>query len=82
MCTPFSAWQRISTNNRDPELVKKEYTRSMVRIPFRLEVYVSQASSESFLLRGHSAPASSLEEDAFTKVAGQATVSLAIGDQL
>ena len=53
----------------------------MVHIRFCLELYAMQVASERYLLHEHLAQTSSWEEDAVRKMAGSATVSVAIGDQ-
>ena len=81
MCSDSSAWQRIDNRKRDPESVKKEYTRAMGHIRSCLELYALQVAPGRYLLHEHPARASSFQEDAVREMAGFATVSVAVGDQ-
>ena len=45
MCTAFSAWQRINSKVRDPEVFAVEKARALVHLSFCTDLYREQAKN-------------------------------------
>ena len=70
MCTAFSAWRKLNEHKRDPEVVKKELAKAMVRLRFVCQLYALQAAAGRYFLHEHPVAASSWKELCILEVLG------------
>ena len=81
MCTAFSSWQNINSKFRDPRVVEQELSRARVHLEFCIELYREQLNTGRLFLHEHPAGASSWQEEAMKKLAGEVEVLKATADQ-
>ena len=81
MCTAFSAWQKLNAHRRDPELVRKEFARAMVRLKFVCKLYAIQVAAGRYFLHDHPVAASSWKEQCVQEILRLPGVQRVNGDQ-
>ena len=70
MCTAFSALLALSTEKRDPEVVKRQITRARVHLAFMCELYELQVRAGRYFLHEHPQSATSWQMEEVTRVLG------------
>ena len=81
MCTAFSSWQALNAQTRDPQDVRRDYTRAMVHLRFVCELYALQYESGRYFVHEHPAGAQSWNEGCIHELLQQAGVSKVVIDQ-
>ncbi len=81
MCTAFSTWQALIEQNRDPDVVRREYTRAMVHLRFICEIYALQTECGRYFVHEHPACARSWGEECIQDLLRREGVGRTIIDQ-
>ncbi len=80
-CTPYSSFQNINNQYRDPLVVQRERSVADKHMEFMMSVYQKQADEGRYFLHEHPAYASSWGLKSVLKIAAIGGVSTVIGDQ-
>ena len=81
MCTHFCSWQALNDVRREPEEVRRERVRAMVRMELMCEMYREQADAGRCFLHEHPAGATSWNEECVEQVMELEGSDVVIGDQ-
>ncbi len=81
MCTAFCSWQVLNEYKRDPEQIRREWTKAMIHLQFVCELYEMQVKSRRYFLHEHPVAASSWSEACVSKILNLERVQRVNGDQ-
>ena len=81
MCRAFSTWQTLNETRRDPELVRKEFTKAMIHLQFMCELYEAQVTAGRYFLHEHPSGATSWTTPCVQRILAMKGVDRVVGDQ-